>query len=354
MTTVANYRHFLKLALRRAPNERNCTLLTNSIYWLVLLSALVLTVVSVFYFDAAVQSYIWKVHSKSWIEFFEWVSWFGKVEWTLVPAGLLVLVLAFTPFAWFKRSHKVLLVNLWQSAIVLAVPVIATGIVIQVLKQLLQRPRPLNSFSYNETTFFPLDVFSGFTSMPSGHAGTFVSSAIVLGVLFPLLRIPLVLAAVFIGFSRLALMNHYLADVIVGAAIAFAITVIYLQIFAHRRVGIVQTATGKLKPKPIWRYLLGNKNRPRVFVDRTLAVVEKRTGNEVALQSRAQHKWTTVTKPSEPKPVHTMSSIISNNQVRHHTTSTRSYTEPMPAKTSGYEEAWVSGYLIQNGDYVRS
>lgn len=149
-----------------------------------------------------------------------------------------------------------LLVNLWQLALLVLAPVVATGLTIILLKLVAQRPRPLNKMGHGELDFFPFDLTAGFTSMPSGHTATVVCGAIVLGVIIPRVKIAVFFGVAFIAFSRLALMNHYFADLVFGAAIAVAITVPYLQFFACRRMGIRQTETGRLTLKPVWRTLL--------------------------------------------------------------------------------------------------
>ena len=257
-----NYKTFWQLSYKRPQT----TEATYSLSWERLLClgfiAIILTVLSVLLIDGSVQAYIWDIHSKPWIRFFKWVSWFGKSEWELVPTVLIILSCWLFPFGKLTRRFKVFLVNLWQLALLVLAPVVATGLSIILLKLIIQRPRPLNKMAHNEFDFFPFDLTAGFSSMPSGHTATVVSGAIIVSVIVPWLRIPLLFGAAFIAFSRLAFMNHYFSDLVLGTAIAVAITVPYLQFFAARRVGIVQTKAGRLKLKPVWRtYLKRSKEQ---------------------------------------------------------------------------------------------
>ena len=199
--TAENWSKFWTLSYQRSPLAPNSYFFTGKTFWLWSIFACLLTAVTVTFIDGPVQNYIWDIHSKPWIRFFKWVSWFGKSEWQLLPSGLIILTIAALPISRFMRRRKVFLINLWQMALLVFAPVVTTGIAIQLLKQVIPRPRPLNKPGFDEYDFFPFDFTAGFTSMPSGHTGTVVSSAIVLGLIFPWLRVPLVLGASFVAFS---------------------------------------------------------------------------------------------------------------------------------------------------------
>jgi hypothetical protein len=146
-TLAHNYKTFWQLSYKRSP-----TIETNYFFsWRRLLClgilVVILTVLSVLLIDGPVQAYIWDIHSKPWIRFFKWVSWFGKSEWELIPTALIILLCWFIPFDKFTRRIKVLLVNLWQLALLVLAPVVATGLTIILLKLVAQRPRPLNKMA---------------------------------------------------------------------------------------------------------------------------------------------------------------------------------------------------------------
>lgn len=56
-------------------------------------------------------------------------------------------------------------------------------------------------------------------AMPSGHAATAVAVAVCVGMIHPRLRVPLLVAAGVVAFSRVYLGVHYPTDVLVGAGI---------------------------------------------------------------------------------------------------------------------------------------
>jgi len=61
-------------------------------------------------------------------------------------------------------------------------------------------------------------------SMPSGHSAGIVAIAGAIAADYPSARVPVAAAAVAVGAAQLPSRNHYLSDVVVGAAIGLAVT----------------------------------------------------------------------------------------------------------------------------------
>lgn len=134
----------------------------------------------------------------------------------------------------------------WQLVAFVAVPALTISPLTRLLKDLVGRERP----SYAGTTVTAAD-----QSFPSGHAS---GAAVLAGVLLILLwprtpqrwRMPLAFAAVLsaglIGWTRLALGVHYLADVVAGLALGAAVVLlsaIILRIPARSSAGSADRAT---------------------------------------------------------------------------------------------------------------
>ena len=140
------------------------------------------------------------------------VTFFGGGVWPAV-----VTVVGVTILTWKK---------MWRDALVLFTAVAGAGLLVTVLKVLIQRPRP--------DFIVPL-VHAGGYSFPSGHATTSTALYLSLGLLasgwvkrwetriYILLGSLAVIAVV--GFSRLYLGVHYVSDVLAGFALgAFWVT----------------------------------------------------------------------------------------------------------------------------------
>jgi undecaprenyl-diphosphatase len=96
---------------------------------------------------------------------------------------------------------------------------IVAGQLDDMLKAAIGRPRPpLGDHNVHALIAVPPD-----PSMPSGHAFTAFTCAIVLGGFAPRLRVPLLIWAGLVALSRPYLGVHYPSDVIVGAGLGVAL-----------------------------------------------------------------------------------------------------------------------------------
>ena len=91
---------------------------------------------------------------------------------------------------------------------------VASHVVVQLIKRTVGRPRPTRS-----GTYAAVREPDGF-SFPSGHAAAAMSVALGYGTAFPPWFVPLLVLALLVGFSRVRLGVHFPGDVVAGQVIA--------------------------------------------------------------------------------------------------------------------------------------
>lgn len=99
----------------------------------------------------------------------------------------------------------------------------------QVIKNIIHAPRPKLFFESGQYLFF-LDGITraGHSSFPSGHTATAFAMGTVLVIMIKNKKwqLPILFAAILVGYSRIYLAQHFLLDIIIGAFIGFAIGIL--------------------------------------------------------------------------------------------------------------------------------
>lgn len=121
-----------------------------------------------------------------------------------------------------------------QHLAAMVIAVAAGGGLVAAAKALVDRPRPAEHPALaGEEIHAPLGTPSD-RSFPSGHTQTAFGAATYLACLYPAAALPLLAAAALVGLSRVALGVHFPADVLVGALIGTALSLIAYRV-ARRR-----------------------------------------------------------------------------------------------------------------------
>ena len=130
------------------------------------------------------------------------------INYTFIGDGIFALCLIAVLYFYFKQK---------KLAISLIYAFISSGFVVQIIKNLIHSPRPKLFFESGQYLFFIDGVtHSGKNSFPSGHTATAFAIATVLVVLMKNKnwQIPILFAAILVGYSRIYLAQHFLIDVI--------------------------------------------------------------------------------------------------------------------------------------------
>jgi membrane-associated phospholipid phosphatase len=125
------------------------------------------------------------------------------------------IALIISAFALFLYKNKIYALSLLYAFLV-------SGIIAQVLKRLVDTPRPKLYFANGEYTQF-IDGIKIATqhSFPSGHTATAfaITAVIIIFIKNRKWQIPMLTIASLVGYSRIYLGQHFLLDVLVGAII---------------------------------------------------------------------------------------------------------------------------------------
>ena len=105
------------------------------------------------------------------------------------------------------------------ASLVAAVSVGIGSLVVALLKETVDRPRPAHADPGIDTVVGT----PGSPSFPSGHTATAFAAAAVVGAFYPRLRWPLYGLAALVGFSRIYLGVHFTLDVVAGAILGLSI-----------------------------------------------------------------------------------------------------------------------------------
>ncbi len=173
------------------------------------LGAFVLTVVvCILYLDALVYGLVQPLQE---ISFLVALAEFGQFLGNRL--GSILLVTLVIVLAWRR----------WKKAALIAVVASLTqSVVVELIKALTGRPRPIVVEEDGISPGFYGLGFDG-NSFPSGHAAFAFTLATVAAAFFPRARKPIYALAAFIAITRIMLDKHYLSDVAVGAMLGCVI-----------------------------------------------------------------------------------------------------------------------------------
>jgi membrane-associated phospholipid phosphatase len=246
-TTYANLEWGLAAMLRKP--RGNALPRRTAGYLLGLAVAVAAAIIAMIVLDAAIAEAV--MNSPGWMHFaFRELTDFGKSGWFLWPSGILLFAIALAasgPLPYFSRLvPAVIAVRVAFLFTAIALP----SLFVTIVKRLIGRARPWVGGHVDPFLYMPPIWRPDFASMPSGHAATAFAAAVAFGLLWPWLRIPMLVYALLIAASRVVLDAHYLSDVIVGAAAGTAGALVVRDWFAARRLAFVVDADGTISTLP--------------------------------------------------------------------------------------------------------
>jgi membrane-associated phospholipid phosphatase len=138
------------------------------------------------------------------------------INYTFVGDGIFALCLTAALLFYYKRK---------QQGLALLYSFLISGIAVQIIKNLVNSPRPKLFFEAGQYLHFIDGVsLANNSSFPSGHTATAFALATVMVLMMKdkSWTLLILIATVLVGYSRIYLAQHFLLDVLIGAVIGSA------------------------------------------------------------------------------------------------------------------------------------
>jgi len=198
--------------------------------------------------DLPIASFFYAHRETTWVAFFAAITDFanGVIWYSVALIG--VGVAAFRHSARAKRPNSTRLRQEIRAWIFMAVSMLSSGILINVMKFAIGRQRPRFLFAEESSSgFYPFAVKIADSSFPSGHTQSIWTAMLALSFLFPPLRPVFLAIAATIALSRIVVGAHFLADVVVSIFIAFATVLLWRRWFTREGVSLVLIERSSIK-----------------------------------------------------------------------------------------------------------
>ena len=171
----------------------------------------------------------------------------GKSGWMLTPTGIVLIVGYALNWQAFSARTRLLLAKTMSFCAYIFLSVGIAGLIATILKRVIGRARPVHFDDLGAFSFHPFSDAS-YASFPSGHSTNVGALFAAIALLFPSLRIPALLLAIWLGFTRVLVGSHYPSDVIAG--LAFGGWYAYFSALFFARYGLIFSHDSKGWPIP--------------------------------------------------------------------------------------------------------
>lgn len=184
-----------------------------------------------------------------WGTFLRKLTHYGEgVEILVASAAILIACLAIDPTG-LARRIRAGLVEIGFAAAFAFAAVAGSGIAASLIKNAIGRARPEYLSGSAVFELHPLAFKAKFAAFPSGHSTTAGATAMVLALLFPGLRRPILVVGVAVALSRILLEAHFPSDVVAGFGFGAAFTLGLAEMLARRGLVFRRGADGRFAPK---------------------------------------------------------------------------------------------------------
>ncbi len=191
-----------------------------------------------------------KERNETTLAIFEALTRLGESAWILYSAGGVLLVISLYPEKTLSRSQRMMMHDWLLLAYFLFTSVAFSGLIANLLKNLIGRARPQLTPQGDVWLLRPFADHYDYGSFPSGHATTAGALAMALMLLAPKYRLFFGLLGLWIAISRPVLGVHFPSDIVAGIALGAGFTYVYARSFARKRLLFAFGDDGALNVQP--------------------------------------------------------------------------------------------------------
>jgi len=153
-------------------------------------------------------------------EFFINITKLGSSLWYFLTS-LMFFIFSFFLKKKINNKYQSFCNRLKIDSLFFFVAMLITGVLTQIIKHVVGRPRPNHSIIENNFNFSFFSLDSSFHSFPSGHTSTIFVIALCFSLLLPKIKYFFIFFSSIIAFSRVVVGAHFLTDIIGGAVVAY-------------------------------------------------------------------------------------------------------------------------------------
>ena len=188
-------------------------------------------------------------------EFFINITELGSSFWYLL-VSLIFFVFTFFFKKKINNKYQDFCNRLKTKSLFFLLAILVAGVLTQIIKHVVGRPRPNYSVVENNFDFYFFSLNSSFHSFPSGHTSTIFVVALCFSLFLPKIKYFFIFFASIIAFSRVVVGAHFLTDIIGGIVVAYIGFKITILLFNKLNIEFPPSTLKKLNSNYVFLALL--------------------------------------------------------------------------------------------------
>lgn len=166
--------------------------------------------------DLQIDIWLQSIHNPVFDAIGQLLNFLGEKGWIFIATAVVMML--------NKKTRT--------AGIVLFIALAVTGLCTEVVKEIVERPRPFVAYPSIEPLYHEESLYSSF---PSGHTSMAFAFATIIAIFYRKWRYLVFGFAALMGFSRMYGFVHYPTDVIAGAAIGIICSIVVYKVYLYIR-----------------------------------------------------------------------------------------------------------------------